>query len=243
MFQFKYSLSLVLSIFLMGAAHFLLLTLADNYWFIKSPIDLTIFLPTGLGVGSCFILIRHFERVAARTMANQNIAHVDEGFIRALIESHENQTTELKSSFNRDMSNRGLKVEVIRHAAIKTLAGLQNTTGGYLILGVQDDGHIIGVSEDLKSFSRDKYERAFLDVCQSALDPFQAAHISCCFVKIDGKDVFVVNVTRPKILPVYVKMPKINDGHELFVRRGAATVSLSAKEAIEFERSRSQEKL
>ena len=146
------------------------------------------------------------------------------------------QTTELKSTFNRDLKNNLSKSNISRHSCIKTIAGLQNTTGGYLIIGVEDNRNIIGVENDLDDFSDDKYERCFMDICQTALDPFQPDKIGCNFVKIKDKKVLLVVIGRALNRPVLVNMPKVKDAHGLYVRRGGATMALSTKQTVEYMR-------
>lgn len=197
-----------------------------------------IFILPVMGLISILMAKRRFELESAKSELKIKKIIINEDFVMALIDGHENQTTELKSTFNRDLKNNLSKSNISRHSCIKTIAGLQNTTGGYLIIGVEDNKNIIGVENDLDNFSDDKYERCFLDICQTALEPFQAEKVTCNFVTIKNKKVFIVSVKRASSasIPVLVNMPKVKDTHGLYIRRGGATVALSTKETVEFMR-------
>lgn len=158
----------------------------------------------------------------------------DADFVLALIRNHENQTTELKSSFNTDLKTGQKKSPQIRHAAVKTVAGFMNSIGGHLLIGVDDDQNILGIDGDLKDFSEDKFERGFMDVLQAALEPFDPSIVNTSFHEIDGKVLFLVEVRKSKVVPVYVNMPIIHPDPQIFLRRGAASIALSPKEAVEF---------
>lgn len=166
------------------------------------------------------------------------LSEVDDDFVRGLIENHENQTCELKSSFNRDLKTGQKKSQEIRHSSMKTIAGFLNTQGGFLVIGVEDSKNILGVEEDLSDFSEDLFERGFMEVARSALTPFDPTWIDTSFNKIDGKTVFLVKVKRSSTLkqqnPVYLHMPQVNKEPQLYRRIGAATPALTVKEAADF---------
>lgn len=166
------------------------------------------------------------------------LSEVDDDFVRSLIENHENQTCELKSSFNRDLKTGKMKSPEIRHSSMKTIAGFLNTQGGFLIIGVEDDKNILGIEEDLSDFSEDLFERGFMEVARSSLKPFDPTWFDTSFNKIDGKTVFLVKVKRSSTLkqqnPVYLYMPQVNKEERLYRRIGASTPALSVKEATDF---------
>lgn len=59
------------------------------------------------------------------------------------------------------------------HAVLKTIAAVLNTEGGNLLIGVADDGSIIGIERDQLG-SDDKFMRH----CQSDLDPSAVIWVS-----------------------------------------------------------------
>jgi predicted HTH transcriptional regulator len=109
-----------------------------------------------------------------------------------------------------------------------------NSIGGHLLIGVDDDQNILGIDGDQKDFSEDKFERGFMDVLQAALEPFDPSIVNTSFHEIDGKVLFLVEVRKSKVVPVYVNMPIIHPDPQIFLRRGAASIALSPKEAVEF---------
>jgi Predicted transcriptional regulator containing an HTH domain and an uncharacterized domain shared with the mammalian protein Schlafen len=67
-----------------------------------------------------------------------------------LIENGENEQIEFKSSIRYDYfrktTNRELELVIA-----KTIVGFMNAKGGKLILGVDDDGNILGLEKDFKT--------------------------------------------------------------------------------------------
>ena len=88
-----------------------------------------------------------------------------------LIARGESEHLELKSTFRWDVrqqrTNRALESIVI-----KTIAGFLNREGGTLLIGVEDNGNIIGIDSDfqtLKHKNRDGFERALMDTVKTSL--------------------------------------------------------------------------
>ncbi len=93
------------------------------------------------------------------------------GDLRALIARGESANLEFKSSFRWDLRenkvNRALEAVVL-----KTLAGYMNSSGGTLLIGVADDGSIVGLDRDyttLKKPDRDGFEQALMTAIAAKL--------------------------------------------------------------------------
>jgi predicted HTH transcriptional regulator len=88
----------------------------------------------------------------------------------------------------------------------KTVAGLMNSEGGTLIIGVADDGTVPGLESDcgtLKKSDNDGFEQALRQVLSDYLgaEYSQYAHVS--FPQHDGKAVCIIKIDRtPR--PVYL---------------------------------------
>jgi len=130
--------------------------------------------------------------------------------IEELIQAGENERVEFKSSirydYYRKTTNRELEVIIA-----KTITGFMNAKGGKLIIGVDDDGNILGLEKDYKTLkhkNRDGYERAVFRIISTQLghEFCFSNHIS--FYTIEEKDVCVVDI-EPSNEPVYVSDEKI----------------------------------
>ena len=150
----------------------------------------------------------------------------------ALISHGESATAEFKSTFKWDIKeskpNRSLE-EVI----LKTLAGFMNGEGGSLIIGVADDGEILGLENDyhiLKKKDRDGFEQAVMTAVARSLGTDACQYLQLVFHDINGKDICRV-LTAKSHRPIYIK-----EGNDLkfYLRTGVSTRELNVQEAVEY---------
>jgi len=152
--------------------------------------------------------------------------------IAEIIADGENEKVEFKSSIRYDYfrktTNRDLEMVIA-----KTIVGFMNAKGGKLILGVDDDGNILGLEKDYKTLkhkNRDGYEREIFRIISTQLghEACFSNHIS--FYVVDEKEICVIAV-EPSKKPVYV-----NDGENttFYVRTGNATYPLTVKETVDY---------
>ena len=69
----------------------------------------------------------------------------------------------LKSSFSRNLQTNQSKDPIVRFQVLKTVNAFVNSVGGSLIIGVADQGEIIGIENDDYE-SEDKYKRLIDDI-------------------------------------------------------------------------------
>ena len=152
--------------------------------------------------------------------------------IAEIIADGENEKVEFKSSIRYDylrkITNRDLEMVIA-----KTIVGFMNTKGGKLILGVDDDGNILGLEKDFKTIkhkNRDGYEREIFRIISTQLghEACFSNHIS--FYVVDELEICVIDV-EPSKEPVYV-----SDGTSttFYVRTGNATYPLTVKETVDY---------
>jgi serine/threonine protein kinase len=165
--------------------------------------------------------------------------------VESLIASGESDTVEFKSSLRSDVeydkadSSRSLvPPRIIEQMVVKSVAGFLNGHGGALLIGVRDDGTILGLDRDYKSSAkiggRDGFERKLRDLVSNALGQSVQAFISVTFYQIDSKDICCVKA-EPSDHPVYAK----EEGKARFyLRTGNATNELPVDEAIKYYSTR-----
>lgn len=158
--------------------------------------------------------------------------HLMKRDVQKLIELGEHDWVEFKSSMKYDYYKKAANKD-LENVIAKTIVGFMNVEGGKLIIGVDDDGVILGLKKDyntLKHKNRDGYEREVFRIISTYIghEACFGNHVS--FYRIDGKDICLVDVeSSPN--PVYV-----TDGKEttFYVRTGNATYPLSVKQTVSY---------
>jgi predicted HTH transcriptional regulator len=158
--------------------------------------------------------------------------------VRSLIAKGEGAGLEFKSSARWDVKeNKASKV--IEQIVVKTVAGFLNVeSGGTLLLGVDDDGNILGLENDYKTMgkkpNRDGYENWLTTMLLGEFGKDASPLVRITFHEIDGKDVCQLALkSSPK--PIFVK-----DGNSehLYIRAGNSTRLLTSREAVEYCKQR-----
>ena len=155
-----------------------------------------------------------------------------------LIKVSESKTLEFKSTLRWSLKEDAQDDKGVTHAVLKTIAAFLNTEGGDLLIGVADDGSIVGVERD-KLESDDKFMRHLAQVVRNGLGDRAGTCIDPKTQIVQGKTVCLVSCQRSPE-PVYLKwkgMEKSPDG-DFFVRSGPGTVILPPASAAEYVRTR-----
>lgn len=153
-----------------------------------------------------------------------------ERLIAVLEGGKESGTVEFKSSLRWDLRE-ARKSKEITHAVVKTIAGFLNTQGGTLVIGVDDDGKMLGIEID-KFESADKFERHLYTALTNAMGASAAPFVNVSMLKHAGKSIALVECTRAST-PLLV-----SSGSEegvFYVRTGPATISLPREQMEEWK--------
>lgn len=153
--------------------------------------------------------------------------------INDFIARGEGARLEFKSSIRWDHRTQAVNKELERVIA-KTVAGFMNHDGGTLVVGVTDEGSVVGVEPDIASLSKkptqDGLALHITEILTKFLGAPTAAVIGMSFASIDDKTVVVLSAD-PASTPIFVD----NEGSpEFFVRSGASTRQLNVKEATDY---------
>lgn len=123
-----------------------------------------------------------------------------------IINKGENNYVEFKSTLSYCLREKK-PMKYIEKSIAKTIAAFLNSEGGQLFVGVDDNKNILGLDRDYKLSSkgdRDGFLLKFDNIIRDYLGNENIADIAHQFIKIDGKDVFVVEV-RLSAQPVFLK--------------------------------------
>ena len=112
---------------------------------------------------------------------------------------------------------------------VKTVIAFANTSGGKLIIGVNDDREIVGITDDIFEL-QDKISSIIYESCYPALLPHMYTK------NIEGKILLVIDVNRGSLVPYYVKSEGKENG--VYIRIGATNRKADRESILELERQR-----
>jgi transcriptional regulator with XRE-family HTH domain len=169
------------------------------------------------------------------------INNVEKTSIVEFIKKGETKNIEFKSSLRYCLKS--LKSEkFIEHSAIKNICAFLNSNGGKLIIGVEDNGEILGLENtDFITFKEDDKKDAFLKHFDNLISKYFGNDLSLNLVvnfeKVDSKSVCEIDVIPNNNGPIFLKNPD-NNKEEFYIRRNASAVALNMDEFYKYSRER-----
>lgn len=154
----------------------------------------------------------------------------------ALIKQGEGALLEFKSSFRWDWEQERVN-RTLEAVLLKTLAGFMNANGGTLLIGVADDGTVLGLNKDyqtLKKPGRDGYEQMLMTAVANQLGTDTCQFIRIIFHDLNGLDICRV-IVLPASRPVFIRQ---GNDPKLYLRTGGGTRELNVQEAMEYMKQR-----
>ena len=149
-----------------------------------------------------------------------------------LIAQGESERVEFKSSIRWDFKKNAIDRSLQETIAV-AIAGMLNGKGGILLIGVADDGTVLGIEKDLQTLRKpntDGFQLALTDIVKAYVGLEYMAYIRTSFELIDGKHICVVSIEKsPK--PVFLAT---GDVHKFWVRMGNSTRSLDVKATMSY---------
>jgi Putative DNA-binding domain len=151
----------------------------------------------------------------------------------SIIQQGESSRLEFKSSLRWDIAESRIN-RVLESVILKTLAGFLNSSvGGTLLIGVADNGDIIGLEKDyltLKKLGQDGFEQSLMTAISNNLGADLCVFVHVLFHAIDSKDVCRV-IVSPASRPVFLEQ---GNTPKFYVRTGGGTRDLNIQEALGF---------
>lgn len=154
----------------------------------------------------------------------------------------ESDSLEFKSSARWNMRT-GKRDDAIETVIAKTVAAFMNSGGGTLLIGVDDDGRLVGLGPDyatLKSPDADRFELWIRDLWRQRLGTNAAALPRMDFAEAtepqegyERQEVCRVTIP-PSPRPVYLRGAKGKRDEELWVRVGNSTRRLEVADAVQY---------
>jgi hypothetical protein len=147
---------------------------------------------------------------------------------KAIKEKEEDVNIEFKSSLRWDLEKRKIEKD-LEEACAKTIASFLNRNGGRLIIGMEDDGQVLGLEKDFETFSKkrgdkaDWFKRQISTVIEKYLGGWVLGLVRIKLVSIDNNQLCIVRV-QPSPEPCYMKM--LNGKEQFYIRSSASSKPL-----------------
>ena len=155
-----------------------------------------------------------------------------------LIKQGENASLELKTTLRWDLKSNQINKK-LEDVVIKTIAAFSNGEGGILIIGVNDDGEVVGLHHDystLKNGDKDKFELHLRNLLNNeyGLD-FTTNNIKITFPDIEEKEICMLEI-KAGLKPLYTTIVDgmSNKAQKFYVRRGNSSQEVALNEVAEF---------
>ncbi len=152
--------------------------------------------------------------------------------LNALIRRGEDDGLEFKSSFRYDFRLQKVN-KALEAVIVKTLAGFMNAQGGSLLIGVADDGGIVGLEKDYQTLQRkdsDGYTQALMSTVAERLGTPTCRLLRIVFSRQEGMEVCRI-IVLPSLVPVYAKEDKQS---KFYIRTASGTREMDLQEAVGF---------
>ena len=143
---------------------------------------------------------------------------------RELIRLGEGDSVEFKSTFRWNLYT-NKKDRAVEKAALKTICAFLNTEGGILLVGVNDDGEVLGLEHD-KFANHDKLLLHVTNMIKERIGALHLQFIQFAIEEIDGRDMLRIDCS-PGAMPAYFMD---DDQDAFFIRTGPATTNLRLRD-------------
>lgn len=157
--------------------------------------------------------------------------------VEELIDQGESEDLEFKSSLRWDVREQKVNKE-LEKVIVKTVTAFANSQGGTLLIGVDDDGEILGLEADYTSLSgdKDKFELHLRNVLNQYLgEAFVSSKVKVDFPVVQDTEICRIEID-PATRPLYLKLKNKHGQPEekFYVRSGNSSQELELSEANEF---------
>lgn len=165
----------------------------------------------------------------ARRLLGSGVSIQRQEALLQLLRGGESATVEFKQTLRADATT-GELYKTLELSVVKSVAAFMNTSGGTLLIGVDDSGAITGLEPDLKLMSRgdlDGFEQSLRTLLIGRIDKASCSRVAVEFVTSSGKTFCAVSVPREQ----EAQWVEEKGTDILFVRMGNGTMPLRGRDA------------
>lgn len=172
-------------------------------------------------------------------LAHQRFVHIDhlkmelDKDLASIIRQGEGPHLEFKSTLRWDLAESRIN-RSLEGVVMKTLAGFLNShIGGTLLIGVADNGEVIGLENDYQTLKRpdqDGFEQTLMTAISAHLGADLCSFVHVLFHVVEQKHVCRL-IVSPAARPVFLEQ---GNAQKFYVRTGGGTRDLNIKEALDY---------
>lgn len=156
--------------------------------------------------------------------------------LKKLIAKGENEKLEFKSTLRTNLyTNQPDKK--IEHSVLKTIVAFLNSKGGELIVGVEDNGNILGIEKD-NFESTDKFNLHLMNLIKQKIGKKHLELIKVESLAIQEKQVIRIDC-KPSNNPIFLIQ---EDQEEFYIRTGPASNLVLGRELLDYVKKRFEKK-
>lgn len=163
--------------------------------------------------------------------------------LEEMIADGESDELELKATLRWDLRQNSVNKK-LEDVIVKTIAAFANGDGGTLLIGVEDDGSILGLGHDYLSLGegtdKDKFELHLRNLLVKQIGAaFVASKLQTTFPEVDEKEICRIDVQRSNA-PIVIKVKDKNGQvfEKLYVRSGNSSPEMPLSEVSSYLRDR-----
>jgi len=154
--------------------------------------------------------------------------------LKELLLAGENEKLEMKSTMRFDIREGKINSKM-EYIVAKSISSFLNSEGGTLIIGVDDNGNVLGLEKDYQTLTKqnpDGFQLHLRQIIKKYLGYFFEKYITISFPHLDGKEICVLQISKSG-RPVFVTY----EGNEFFfVRNGNSSIPKNRREQSEYEK-------
>ena len=156
-----------------------------------------------------------------------------------LIKKGEGKKTEFKESLSLDIRRSETsdyipkKEKYIELAVLKTIAGFLNSEGGNLLIGVDDNGHIKGIENEIKIFHKESQDKIHLH-----LKNLIKKNIGSGFSSLINSEILAINGLNIIQVSCQKSDEEVFIQEDFYIRTGPSTDKLVGKELTQYTKKR-----
>jgi hypothetical protein len=171
-------------------------------------------------------IVKRFVEKNPKIFGNSEI-NEGEGIIN-LINEGESEAMEFKSTMRTNLHTKQVDKRM-EHAVLKTVAAYLNSSGGTLLIGVKDDGEIVGMDKDDFENS-DKANLHFNALVKDHLGGEYLPFVKTKIIEVNGRKVLKIECNKSN-KEIYLK----HGGEESFyIRSGPSSIKLNGRALVDY---------
>lgn len=152
--------------------------------------------------------------------------------LEQLVKAGESDSLEFKSTLRWDL-HQNIVNKALEKVIMKSVSAFMNAQGGVLLVGVADDGEILGLDKDISTVKRQNEDgllKHVYDLLSNYLGAENIPFVHTDILRKDGKPVLIFEV-RKAAGPVFLKE---GENREFYARAGNTSKKLNAEQVYKY---------